>query len=193
MIFFERDYEEFNVIHILMSISFKFLICFVLNSFLSTITRNYIFTNIDLRFGRISFLSTVYTVMASKVKQSLGKEDIKKDIDLRKSCDRKEEQTKSSSYLLYVATIIAVLGAIASTVQVDSLNNFIDEFSARLCSSSLVRDIDEVANTTDTVPQELGLASKFDPLLRDGEPYNALNAINSRYALLILNLRFMRA
>ena len=114
--------------------------------------------------------------MASKIDQYSNKKT-----DSKKSGNDKEQQTKSSSsYLLYIASIIAVLGAIASTTQVDSMNDFIDKFSTHLCASSLVSDIDEVANETKSVNHELRLSSKFDPLLKDGEAYNALNAIKSR-------------
>ena len=118
--------------------------------------------------------------MASKIKPPTPKEDTIKKTDESSFENRKDEQSKSSSYLLYTATIIAVLGAIASTTQVDTLNNFIEEFSTSFCASSLIGDIGEVTNETASEFQELGLSSKFDPILKDGESYNALNAINSR-------------
>ena len=175
MISMEFFYGELNIIQLLLSITFKFLICVVLHCFLYAITRNFMLLNLDIRIERVSCLSTIYEVMAAKIDQYINKKT-----DSKKSAHNKEEQTKSSSYLLYIATVVAVLGAIASTTQVDSLNDFIDEFSTRLCASSLVSDIDEVANETKTVNNELRLSSKFDPLLKDGEEYNALNAIKSR-------------
>ena len=176
MISMECFHGELNVIQLLLSITFKFLICVVLHCFLYTITRNFMLINLDIRIERLPCLSTIYEVMASKIDQYSNKKT-----DSKKSGNEKEEQTKSSSsYLLYIATIVAVLGAIASTTQLDSLNDFIDEFSTHLCASSLVSDIDEVANETKSANHELRLSSKFDPLLKDGEAYNALNAIKSR-------------
>lgn len=118
--------------------------------------------------------------MASKIEPRTQKNDTIKKMDGSKLEDKKDEHSKSSSYLLYTATIVAVLGAIASTTQVDTLNDFIEEFSTSFCASSLIGDIGEVANATASEFQELGLSSKFDPILKDEESYNALNAINSR-------------
>ena len=176
MISMECLHGELNVIQLLLSITFKFLICVVLHCFLYTITRNFMLINLDIRIEGFRCLQVIYEVMASKIEQYTHKKT-----DSKKSGNEKEEQTKSfSSYLLYIGTIIAVFGAIASTTQVDSLNDFIDEFSTRLCASSIVSGTDEVANETKSVNHELRLSSKFDPLLKDGEAYNALNAIKSR-------------
>ena len=180
MLFFQCFHDELIVVQLLISISIRFLGCFLLQCFLSTITSHFNFTNITYKFQGIPIFSTVYENMASKIKPPTPKEDTIKKTDESSFENRKDEQSKSSSYLLYTATIIAVLGAIASTTQVDTLNDFIEEFSTSFCASSLIGDIGEVANETASELQELGLSSKFDPILKDGESYNALNAINSR-------------
>ena len=147
--------------------------------------------NYYFRFKGITYISTVYEAMSSKMKASEAKEDMltknknsaetnNEKMNRNKLQDKKEDETKSSSYMLYIATILAVLGAIVSTTQIDSLNDFVEEFSSSLCASSLEDKASEVQNTTTKGHQELGLSSKFDPSLNEGDTYNALKAISSR-------------
>jgi hypothetical protein len=147
------------------------------------------------------YFSTVRKIMASCTKKSHGEKDnstrnenpLKGEKNIKEAKDDVECEdttTKSSSYTLYIATIIAVLGAICSVGQFDSLTNFIEEFSAGLCATSLTDNLDGSSNGT--VVTDFGLSSKYDPILKDGETYDALSAIKSRYVnISVCNILFI--
>ena len=181
--------EEIDIVQLLITISFQFFVCFILHCFIFTLTNRFISIP-HLNIEGMPYFSTVRKIMASGTKQSHEEEDnstinenpLKEEKNTKEAKDdvESEDTTKqSSSYTLYIATTIAVLGAICSMGQFDSLTNFIEEFSAGLCGTSLIDNLDGVSNGS--VVTDFGLSSKYDPMLKEGETYDALSAMNSRY------------
>lgn len=192
--------EELDILQLIITISFQFFVCFILHCFMFTLTNRFISIP-HLNIQGMPYFSTVRKIMASCTKKSHGEKDnstrnenpLKGEKNIKEAKDDVECEdttTKSSSYTLYIATIIAVLGAICSVGQFDSLTNFIEEFSAGLCATSLTDNLDGSSNGT--VVTDFGLSSKYDPILKDGETYDALSAIKSRYVnISVCNILFI--
>ena len=194
-----------NIAHFLLSISFQFFACFVIRCFIFKLTDNFVSSD-DINNEGITYSSTVCTNMSSSTQpaeeetedkttmSSRGLEIVKDrslDVDPVEGIEKEdikvpEEDTecgdsssRTSSYRLYIATSVAVFAAICSVGQFDTLSSFAEIFSSSLCDTSSLDILAEESNTT-TSP-DFGLSSKFDPIFKDGEKYDALSAIQSRY------------
>ena len=186
-----------SILQLLISISFQFLLCSVIHGLIFAFTDNFISTYSFNIQGLNNFCKTCYSNMDSTIDPSDTKEettiedkgDVVEEQEGTESTHEKEPEqdqlppppTKSPSYTLYIATLIAVLGAAASLVQTNCcFNSFLEEFTSGLCT---IDNADEGANQAleEAAALHRGLSSIFDPVLKEGENYDALSAIKSRY------------
>ena len=189
-----------SFLQLFISISFQFFLCTVIHCLIFTLTDTVASTyNFDIE-GLNNFYKLYYVKMDSTIDPSDTKEettiedkgDVLEEQEGTESTHEKEPEqdelpsppTKSPSYTLYIATLIAVLGAAASLVQTNCcFNSFVEEFTSGLCAKAAIDNANEGATQAleEAVALHRGLSSIFDPVLKEGEKYDAVSAIKSRY------------
>ena len=200
-----------SILQLLISISFQFLLCSVIHSLIFTFTNTFISTynfnfeglnNFCKTCKYLQYMDPPNMEQPPNVDSTIDPSDTKEETTIEDKSNVVEEQegtestyekepeqdelppqppTKSPSYTLYIATLIAVLGAAASLVQTNCcFNSFLEEFTSGLCT---IDNADEGANQAleEAAALHRGLSSIFDPVLKEGENYDALSAIKSRY------------
>ena len=83
-------------------------------------------------------------------------------------------------YRMYIATSIALVAVLCSVSQLDVLSHFGKVFSSTLCSSNVLKQLDEGENLTSSRFQFSPFSSTFDPLLKEGDTYDAVKAMDRR-------------
>ena len=187
-----------NIIEFLFSIIFQFVVCLVTRCFLFKLFDN--LTSIDaINIQTIPYSFTAPKNMSSSEQPSTQKEEdktmISGSLHKERTATDPEEDTENddvsvkSSYKLYIATSVAVLAAICSLLQSEAVNDFAIRFSTSLCNTSPLDSMAEGSKSTldsnslkanRTLPS-FGVSSEFNPILKEGEEYDALAAIHSRY------------